>query len=184
MFGVSLGIIDSGGAGGGGGSFESIATAVGTGSSDTITFSSIPSTYKHLQIRALANDGVGNGFEASLVLNSDTSANYAYHRLSGSGTTASATGSTGDSSIRIGNAGNVADTFATYIIDIHDYASTTKNKTTRTFTGRDYNGSGGVALYSGLWLSTSAVTSISIVNVGARSWTATSVFSLYGIKGE
>ena len=32
-------------------SFESIATVSGTGSSGTITFSSIPATYKHLQIR-------------------------------------------------------------------------------------------------------------------------------------
>ena len=164
-----------------GGSFESIATATGTGSSDTITFSSIPSTYKHLQIRGIANDTAG--FEASLVLNGDTAGNYVYHRLLGNGSTASATGSVGDSWIRIGNSGSTADTFATYIIDIQDYTSTTRNKTTRTFTGRDLNGSGSASLYSGLWLSTSAVTSVSIVNVGARSWTSTTTFALYGIKG-
>jgi len=32
-------------------SYESIASATGTGSSNTITLSSIPSTYKHLQLR-------------------------------------------------------------------------------------------------------------------------------------
>ncbi len=43
-------------------SYESIATSTATGSS--ITFSSIPSTYKHLQVRALGvfSGTVGAGF--------------------------------------------------------------------------------------------------------------------------
>jgi len=41
-------------------SFESIATATGSGQT-SVTFSSIPSTYKHLQIRIIARDNSGNG---------------------------------------------------------------------------------------------------------------------------
>jgi hypothetical protein len=163
--------------------FESIATATGTGSSDTITFSSIPSTYKHLQIRGIANDGVGNGFEASIRFNGDSAANYAYHRALGNGSSVTALGSGGQDTMRIGNASNVADNVAVYIVDIHDYASTTKNKTIRSLSGRDTNGAGFAILYSGLWLSTSAVNSVSVVNVGARSWSTTTTFALYGIKG-
>jgi hypothetical protein len=39
-----------------GGAYESIATVTATGTESTITFSSIPSTYQHLQIRALSRD--------------------------------------------------------------------------------------------------------------------------------
>ena len=78
-------------------SFESIATATGTGSSGVITFSSIPSTYKSLQIRYMskdtnASDGVLN---PKIQFNSDTGNNYAYHELRGDGT--SATTNAGDS---------------------------------------------------------------------------------------
>jgi len=42
------------------GSYEYIATATGTGSSPTITFSSIPQGYTHLQIRGTGVDGLRN----------------------------------------------------------------------------------------------------------------------------
>jgi hypothetical protein len=183
MFGVSLGIMAAGGAGGAGGSFESIATAVGTGSSDTITFSSIPSTYKHLQIRGIFNDGTGNGFEGSIRFNGDSGSNYSYHRVLGNRSTLTATGSGGQDTIRLGNASNATDTFAVCIVDVIDYASTTKNKTIRSQGGRDLGTAGLCNLYSGAWFSTSAVNSLSIFNVGNRSWTSTTTFALYGIKG-
>jgi hypothetical protein len=79
----------------------------------------------------------------------------------------------------------VSGTNTTYanagIIDIHDYASTTKNKTTRMFGGIDKNGSGEVSLFSGLWRNTSAITSINIY-MSSGNWTTDSTFSLYGIK--
>jgi hypothetical protein len=165
------------------GAFESIATVTGNGSATTLTFSSIPSTYTSLQIRGIANDGVGNGFLAALRFNADSGTNYVFHRLLGNGSTVSASGSSTQTSIQIGNSGNVADTYTTYISDIHNYANTTQNKTVRTFSGRDFNGSGTVFLYSGLWLSTAAITSISIDNVGPVAWTSGTTFSLYGIKG-
>ena len=75
------------------GDFESIATTtVGSGGQSTITFSSIPSTYKHLQIRyAAKNSGTSENFVAmKWVYNSDTAANYSNHYIYGSG---AATGS-------------------------------------------------------------------------------------------
>jgi len=72
------------------------------------------------------------------------------------------------------------------IIDLHDYASTTKNKTVRSFTGYDFNSlygvAGSVGLRSGLFISTNAVTSISIT-LAASNFSTQTVFSLYGIKG-
>ena len=44
------------------GAYDSIATASGTGSSATISFTSIPSTYTHLQIRGIWNTTTGSAF--------------------------------------------------------------------------------------------------------------------------
>jgi hypothetical protein len=67
------------------------------------------------------------------------------------------------------------------LIDILDYASTTKNKTLRGFTGADLNGSGNSNIVSGLWINTAAITSIQII-AEATAFKAGSTFALYGIK--
>jgi hypothetical protein len=181
-------VLDSGGAGGGGAAFESIATATGTGSSGTITFSSIPSTYTHLQIRGIGRTTTAaTGFDDLLVrFNSDSSASYTYHALTGDGSTASAFGGTAQTSAVIVDGlyrNNVtANTMTGLIIDLADYAVTTKNKTLRTFNGGDVNGSGKIYLQSHLWINTAAVSSITLVASGTNFGTQ-SVFSLYGIKG-
>lgn len=166
-------------------SFESIATATGTGSSGTITFSSIPSTYKHLQIRLRAFANSENP-AMYIRLNSDSATNYSWHYLSGDGTSAGVAAAATQSQMNIADYGVMSN--ATYptvaIIDLQDYANTTKNKTVRTFLGTDKNNAfaQGVELVSGLWRSTSAVNNISITVSGAN-FTTTSTFALYGIKG-
>ena len=169
------------------GAYESIASATGTGSSGTITFSSIPSTYTSLQIRGIMRtDG---GTTANIIFNGDTGSNYASHQLYGDGTTVGAGGVASSTSITQGGVlgygtSASANTVGAFILDIHDYASTTRNKTTRVFTGRDDNGSAlFVRLGSGLWMNTAAVTSVSIVVSGAGNFTNQTQFSLYGIKG-
>lgn len=161
--------------------FESIATSTSSGV-NSITFSSIPSTYKHLQIRLQYKTAGGDGLY--LRFNSDTGSNYVYHRLIGNGTTASATGSTSQVAMEQA-AGSNATYFTTAIIDIHDYTSTTKNKVTRTQYGFDANGSGNTGLYSGLWLSTSAINSITVgaYYSGGSNFDSGTSIALYGIKG-
>ena len=173
-------------------SYESIQSATGTGSSDTITFNSIPGTYKHLQIRGIlrgtSSAGIGN---AAIRLNSDTTdANYASHHLGGDGSSTFVYGSA-SGPVYLPNcfplADQTANTHGVLIIDIHDYASTTKYKTIRNFCGVDNNNSPGgspgcVNLGSGLWENTNAVTSISITGLSINFTTTTS-FALYGIKG-
>jgi hypothetical protein len=188
-------VLDSGGAGGGGGSFESIATATGTGSSATITFSSIPSTYQHLQIRFIAKNSINqnwaNASRLFIRFNSDTGTNYAWHKLAGDGSTAAATGDSSNTSIRTdfcvaGNGSGITNIHGVGVIDIHDYAVTTKNKTIRTFTGSDANNLSyypAIGLTSGLWMNTNAITSISLIDEASSNFLSSSVFSLYGIKG-
>lgn len=167
-------------------SFDSIATVTGSGQT-SITFSSITSSYKSLQIRILGRDN-GPNFGASdinITFNSNSSG-YAWHRLTGSGSSVSATSGTSQTSIPIQTAlsagGNSSGIFATTIIDIVDYASTSKNKTLRAISGLDLNNSqGSINLNSGLWANTSAISSLTISN-GDGFATGTSV-ALYGIKG-
>jgi hypothetical protein len=166
-------------------SFESIASATGTGSSGTISFSSIPSTYSSLQIRCCILASASNEF-VSLQFNSDTASNYTRHNIQGLGSSVVADGAAGQSNINLdGNYWGPQSTYPTVlIIDILDYASTTKFKTVRVFNGQDNNSNRGqVGLCSGLYRSTSALSSIAINISGGINFTTDSTFALYGIKG-
>ena len=82
-----------GGGGGGATAFDSIQTLTPSAGSTSATFTSIPSTYKHLQIRCISRrNDAGSALGTDLIqFNSDSSANYAWHNLSGDGSTVSAT---------------------------------------------------------------------------------------------
>ena len=173
------------------GSFESIATATGTGSSTTITFSSIPSTYKHLQLRWNARDTFSAGntpINFALVINGDTGTSYVHHELIGNGSSVSSANNIGYNNGFFRNAAvagsGVANMMGTGIADFIDYASTTKYKTIRAFTGYNTNGTitDNIELQSNLWTSTSALTSFTLTSNG-NAFTTTSTFALYGIKG-
>lgn len=185
MLNSLIGIIaSSGGAPAVANSYESIATVtVGSGGSSSVTFSSIPSTYTHLQIRLI---GQISSFEAFLyTFNSDSSASYTRHRLLGNGTSASAGNSYGNTSGAIlPGAGfpTTANIFGAVVMDILDYTNTNKYKTVKALGGYDANGSGAFEIDSNLWMNTTAINSITIVP-GAGNITQYSSFALYGIKG-
>ena len=187
MFGVALGIMDGAGVAAGG-SFESIQTVTGTGSSGTITFSSIPSTYKHLQVRINARV-TGVNIASSMRINNDTTGVYARHASWGDGASATAAGSASQTSISwidfITGSNSTSGMQGVGILDIADYASTTKTKTVRLLGGMDTNnGSDGglITLQSGLYNLTTAITRLDFLAV-ASNWATTTTFSLYGIKG-
>lgn len=166
------------------GAFESIATATGTGSSGTITFSSIPSTYQSLQIRAIVFSATNNS-SVRLRFNGDSGNNYSSHQLTGTGSSGYATGAASISGpIVIGPwTGTITNMPLVGIVDIHDYNSTTRNKTVRAISGvNDNSTSEEISLTSGAWLNTNAVTSISLVSTSGN-WATTTQFALYGIKG-
>lgn len=167
--------------------FDSIATTtVGAGGSSSITFSSIPSTYKHLQIRAIYKVNNTNSGSSRITFNSDTGNNYASHYLLGNGSSASAGNVTSNSYIWGGIGDQSTSYFGAQIIDILDYANTNKNKTTRSLAGVDDNSSGTAALVSGVWLNTAAITTITLTPQSNTTPTNTylqySHFALYGIR--
>lgn len=168
-------------------SYESISTVtVGSGGSASVTLSSIPATYTHLQIRGLFRSSYSpSNTSMRLTFNSDTASNYDAHDLNGTGSSVSAGAETSNPYIVFGRAaynGLTAGIFTSFVIDILDYANTNKYKTTRTLNGYDANGEGQVSLRSGLWRSTSAITSINLFsNVGDVM--QYSQFALYGVRG-
>jgi hypothetical protein len=170
-------------------SYESIQTVtVGAGGTTAVTFSSIPSTFKHLQVRYIGRSSTDNNIRIDY--NSDTSNNnYVFHNLRGDGSSTSTLAfvSGGSNSRILANEGVTTPTqgsniFGVGVIDILDYANTNKYKTTRTLAGYDANGSGFVTLNSSLWMSTSAISSLSITN-NSNTIQQYSQFALYGIKG-
>jgi hypothetical protein len=169
-----------------GGSYDAIGTTNGTGSSGIITFSSIPSTYKHLQLRCIIrNTSTDSGEQTVLITaNSDTGSNYATHRLTGNGSAAGAQSYTSGTAIAPyfnANGGMAANIYGAYVLDILDYANTNKNKTLRLLGGVDFNGSGTVGLISGAWFNTNAISTLTLTS-GGGSFTTASQFDLYGIK--
>lgn len=166
------------------GSFESIATVTPSGSD--VTFSSIPSTYKHLQIRAIAKTTRNDASVDTMYFrfNGDTGSNYNVHTFSADGssvTSSSYPGTTIWGTWSLTDAQSQANTFSPVIFDIIDYADTNKYKTTKSLGGSDKNGSGGTGQFSGLWRNTAAITSIRIFAEG--NFVSGSSFALYGIKG-
>ena len=185
MLNSFVSVLDSGGAGGGAGSFESIATATAAGGETSLTFSSIPSTYASLQIRGIQRRNAAGSVYVGARINGITTSTYIYHSLYGNGATVSADGVTTANNLlgpRMASTTNAANIFGAFVFDLHDYASTTKNKTVRWFGGYDANGSGEIHLKSGLFNSTAAVTSITMY-FGGDALAAGSTFALYGIKG-
>lgn len=166
-------------------SYESISTvSVGSGGVSSVDFSSIPSTYKHIQIRGIFQTTKNADSQMYTRFNGDTANNYSYHGLYGTG---SAVGSGGSGLINTGAWGNcgptTASVFTTVVMDILDYADTNKYKTVRVLTGYDNNGSGLIYLSSFGWRSTSAISSMSIFCANSGTTQQYSRFALYGIKG-
>jgi hypothetical protein len=170
-------------------SYESIATAlVPSGGQSSVVFSSIPNTYKHLQLRYVARTTVANVNDGyiNMQFNGDTTLNYyLLHYLQGEGSGTPAAGAVGVNYVIYAGvaAGNnsSANVFGGGVVEIMDYTNANKTKVTKAISGMDNNGSGKASVASGMWLSTAAITQITIGGNGTLM--QNSRFALYGIKG-
>ncbi len=167
-------------------SYESIATSVvGSGGASDITFSSIPSTYKHLQIRGIGKSAsTSNGLWINF--NGDgTAGNYNAHYLFGYGSSTPV--SAYESATPIVSYWPISSTgasiFGAAVIDILDYTNTNKYTTVRTLGGYDANGSGYAWFNSTLWSNTAAINSVTLKMANSNNLAQYSSFALYGIKG-
>jgi len=163
-------------------SYKSIQSYLITSNTASVTFSSIPGTYKHLQIRGTYYATANLGSDVLMYLNGDTGSNYSHSGYVATTGTATSYGAGSTTYLSIGNqaTGNQA---GMGICDILDYAHTNKRKTIRAICGVA-GASTDKAMYymSGNWRNNNAITSIEIAPYGA-SFTAGTLISLYGIEG-
>lgn len=167
-----------------------IATVALTTATSTVTFSNIPSNYTHLQIRGVARSSRTdqNGSFAKVQVGSgsaDSGANYFWRFLSGNGSSPSTLGRANESWVEVDRWATdltTANTFGGFIIDIFDYASTSKNKTLKYIGGYDANGNGEIYIGSGAWNNSSTAINTVSLTEGSGNFKPYSHFALYGIK--
>jgi hypothetical protein len=168
--------------------YESIMAVTLSGSTSSVTLTSIPSAYRHLQLRVFARSAQAASSDALyLRFNGDFTNNYSRHSLSGNGSAVSADAFFPENVVFAGTiaaASSTSNVFGSYVIDVLDYTDTNKNKVLRSLGGYDANGSGVVDFRSSNWNSTAAITSITLANYTAgANFAAGTQFALYGIKG-
>lgn len=170
--------------------FDLLETTTLTSSASSVTFSGLGaySDYKHLQIRAVTQDTAGNTNmnNAYIKLNGSSGLAYPRHALYADGSSVTSSGNTGTTTgglyFDVYSGGSNTDIFGAQIIDILDFANTNKNTTIRIMGGGLESGQQSIGLFSTLYNSTTAVTSIELFSVSGDD-AAGSRFSLYGIKG-
>jgi len=172
-------------------SYEALASVTLTGNTSYIEFTNIPTEYRHLQIRGINRDAQTNTNINSLYLwfNGDLTSNGSWKRMEGFGTgTPTVQGYATIGALWIGPSstnGYGSNIFSSHIIDVLDYNSSIKYKTIKHFGGFDTNGTGTepgeVNLTSGLWMSLTPVTQITLGNTSYNQVANTS-FALYGMK--
>jgi hypothetical protein len=144
-------------------------------SAATITFGSIPATYRDLVV---VFSGLATN-RGNIRINGDTGANYNWQRMSGNGSSTNAASSINQTQGLLSEFANPASTSVPLLfnINIMDYSQTNKHKT--IISRADYAPSGTDAVVN-RWANTAAVTSIQIFLVSG-SWQAGTTAALYGI---
>ena len=170
---------------------EAIQTTYLEANASSVTFSSIPQTYEHLQLRyTLTLAAISNTYQRLWLGDgsADTGTTYSYHVIYAHDSSAGVWKGTGESNgIYLGQApgnSNRAWTSPT-IVDIFDYVNTNKNTTVQVFNfdgGDSTSTADYVTFASGLWDSTAAVDTILINNRYGNNFLRGSEFSLYGIQ--
>lgn len=177
-------------------SYESISTITTTSGGGAV-FTSIPQTYKHLQLRALIRGARASVNQDGCAMRfNNSTAGYHYiggHAMYGTATSGNAqqtAGWIGTSTfgLAIGQVtqANISANNATLIIvDIPNYSSTVTTKNARSFSMYDTNGAQdqNAVFLQGMWANTAAITQIEVLPNSTGGFAANSVLALYGIKG-
>ena len=155
--------------------WQSLASA-----SASVTFSSIPGTYRDLRLifNGTATSATGDTVVGSI--NGDAGANYSAVAMAGDGTSASSSSTTGQTTLYLNwfTALSSASRNVT-VVDYLDYAVTDKHKVVLSRSNNTANGTEALALR---WASTAAITSVTIKFASANTWAAGSTFALYGVS--
>ena len=165
---------------------EAIETIYLEADVSSVTFSSIPATYEHLQLRTSIRSAYAAADYAMLYirLNGDTGANYTRHYMYGHDSSTGGGGDTSQTFMLLGitepNATEPSAVYANHVIDLLDYANTNKYTTASAINGQ--LGWPVAQQLSGLWDDTSAVSTILLYDGNAQDFVRGSEFTLYGIQ--
>jgi hypothetical protein len=165
-------------------SYASIATFAFTNSSSTsVSFTSIPQNYTHLQLRIFARGTGGSTAQDILMtLNNDgTSSYWEYHQAFSTGVNSYSNFGTTNTFMYVASVTGtsaLANNFGSAIVDIHDYASSAKNKSIKSLQGWNNNGSGNVVFRSNMY---TGITPISTITLSMSNFAQYSHIALYGL---
>jgi hypothetical protein len=160
--------------------YEPIATNTLGSAANSITFSSIPSTYTDLQI-VFSVSGLSTGNDPAIRVNGNT-AGYSGTWLRGNGSSAASGRFTGESSIFLApGVGGLTSNPSLYTIDIFSYTASV-NKTFLITSSMDNNGAGSTGRTVGLRTTTSAITSVTLILLPSGNFNIGTTATLYGIK--
>lgn len=161
--------------------FYKIATVtVGSGGASTMAFSSIPSTYTDLKL--LITSSVTSNNYIKININGDTGSNYTYKVIRGSGSAAGSFQQT-DWTAAAYVFGYSDSGWSSHSVYIPNYA-TSSYKSISSNSAQEANAATAYSwLGSGLWNSTSAITSITIASQ-TLNFAQYSSATLYGIKNS
>ncbi len=177
---------------------EAIATTYLEADAASVTFSSIPATYEHLQLRCNAKSNRTNSSDDVRIYLGDSSdspvdtgSGYYSHYLSGS-TTIEGAGVNASNALRImrvtgSKTDEDAANYGSTVIDIFDYANANKNTTVLGTGGLagDSSAAGAlVALSSGIWETASVVTAVRVEAMDGSGWIRGTEVTLYGLKSS
>jgi hypothetical protein len=159
-----------------GATYTPIATTTGTGSSNTVTFSSISSSYTDLVL--IANmQSTDPTSVATLRMNNDSTSTYSYTTLYGSGTTAGSFRGSTRTGIYVAGAVDYLPTSSSYALAKFDFINYSNTSVYKTVLIRDTTDPETTV---GLWRSASAINRIDIF-IDNGNFTSGSTFTLYGI---
>lgn len=170
------------------GSYDLLETEILTGTTASVTFSSLGSyaaDYQHLQIRWVAgNTNTGTDMDnVKLNFNADTGANYSSHRLLGSGSSVNSYAASNASYCFGGIVARGSSVIpAANIVDILDWQDTNKYTTVRVLQGGTNTSQNLIGLVSGSWRNTATITSLTLAAESGDSFRIGGRFSLYGLK--
>lgn len=157
--------------------YTPIATTTLGSAAASYTFSSIPSTYTDLILIFNGSASSGTPY-TTLRFNGDTASNYSDTTLSGNGSTAGSGKDVSTSYIYVSGYDTLSTGMSQLIVNFQNYSNTT---TYKTALARSANAANGTSAVVGLWRSTAAINSITVLLNSASNYATGSTFTLYGI---
>jgi hypothetical protein len=160
------------------------SSTVGSGGASNITFSSIPSTYTDLCIKASIRTAYSDQYDGLTFTFNGSTANFTTKQLYGTGSTAASNSSSSNGGPLINANTSTSSTFGNAEIYIPNYTGSnnksvssdgvTENNATQAFGG----------IIATLWSQSAAITSITLGSANASNYLQHSTAYLYGIKKD